>query len=115
MNAANQHSAGGYVDITPDEIFTHLPGARVVDVREPAEFTGPLGHIPGAELAPLAQLSARATAWSKDQPLILVCRSGMRSARGAAELAQRGFMHVLNLRGGMQAYAAASLPVERAP
>lgn len=115
MNPVGQSSTGEYVDITPDELLTHLAGARVVDVREPSEFTGPLGHIPGAELAPLAQLHARAAAWPKEQPVILVCRSGTRSARGAAELSSSGFTHVLNLRGGMQAYAAASLPIERSP
>jgi rhodanese-related sulfurtransferase len=39
----------------------------------------------------------------------------MRSARCAAELVRSGFTHVLNLRGGMQAYADASLPIERGP
>lgn len=115
MDALGQSLAGGFVDITPDELLSHLPGARVVDVREPSEFTGPLGHIPGAELAPLAQLAVRAAVWPKEQPLIVVCRSGMRSAQGAAELSRNGFTHVLNLRGGMQAYAATSLPIERGP
>lgn len=115
MTLSTQLSADGYVDITPEGLLSHLPGARVVDVREPSEFTGPLGHIPGAELAPLAQLPARAAAWPKEQPVILVCRSGTRSARGAAALSQSGFVHVFNLRGGMQAYAAAALPIEHAP
>jgi len=115
MDPVGQLSCGEFVNITPEELLSHLPAARVVDVREPSEFSGPLGHIPGAELAPLAQLTVRAAAWPKEHPVILVCRSGTRSARGAAELAQNGFRHVLNLRGGMEAYVAAWLPIERGP
>jgi len=115
MDPVSQLSAGEYIDISPDELPLHLPGARVVDVREPSEFAGPLGHLPGAELAPIAQLLLCAVAWPKEQPVILVCRSGMRSARCAAELVRSGFTHVINLRGGMQAYADASLPIERGP
>lgn len=115
MGPMGRPLGGGYVDITPNELLAYLPGARVVDVREPSEFAGPLGHIPGAELAPLAQLHSRAAAWHKEQPVLLVCRSGVRSARAAVALAESGFTRVLNLRGGMQAYAAASLPIELEP
>jgi rhodanese-related sulfurtransferase len=86
---------------------------RVIDVREPGEFNGELGHIPGAELVPLATLDGAAEAWSKDAPLLVVCRSGARSSTGALRLVALGFRDVRNLEGGMQAYVRAGLPVER--
>jgi rhodanese-related sulfurtransferase len=100
-------------EITPEELASASPRPRIIDVREPSEFTGELGHIPGAELVPLSALDGSARQWPKEEPLVLVCRSGARSARGAAQLAQLGFPHLLNLAGGMQAYVSAGFAVER--
>jgi rhodanese-related sulfurtransferase len=83
---------------------------RIIDVREPDEFTGELGHIPGAELVPLATVLERAHEWSRDDELLVVCRSGGRSSRAAEALVRAGFRHVINLVGGMIAYRAAGLP-----
>lgn len=87
--------------------------APTFDVREPDEFTGELGHLPGARLVPLGALSASAEDWKKGDPLLIVCRSGARSARAAELLVQAGFESVLNLEGGMLAVNAKNLPVER--
>ena len=89
------------------------PRPRIIDVREPAEFNGPLGHIPGAELVPLGMLEASARAWDREAPVVVVCRSGARSARAATLLVQLGFRDIVNLEGGTQRYAEAGLPVER--
>jgi rhodanese-related sulfurtransferase len=105
--------APGYRDIDPADLAAHRPGARIIDVREPAEFDAELGHIPGAELVPLATLEQAAAHWDRDAELVMVCRSGGRSSRAAATLARMGFRRVLNLRGGMLGYNAAQLPVER--
>jgi rhodanese-related sulfurtransferase len=59
-------------------------------VREPNEFAGPLGHVHGAELFPMGTLPTAAEAWDRKTPILLVCRSGNRSGRVAAVLAQRG-------------------------
>lgn len=106
--AAQQHR-----EITPTELAAMSPRPRVIDVREPEEFTGELGHIPGAELVPLATLAERAGAWSKDEAIVLVCRSGARSTRAAVELVAAGFTAVGNLTGGTLAHVGAGLPVER--
>ena len=80
--------------------------SRVIDVRTPQEFDGELGHLPGAILAPLSELSQHAQTWTRDAPVLVVCRSGKRSAQGCALLAEMGFSDVINLSGGMSAWRA---------
>ncbi|QRO03035.1 rhodanese-like domain-containing protein [Archangium violaceum] len=87
---------------------------RLVDVREPSEFDGLLGHITGAELVPLRMVEEKAGNWPRDSELVMVCRSGGRSAKAAAQLARRGFNRVMNMRGGMLAWNEAELPAVRA-
>lgn len=108
-------------DTTPRPGLQHLPVQvaveqldryRIVDVRQPDEFIGELGHIAGAALAPLDRLADLAAAWDRRATLLVVCRSGGRSTRGAEWLASQGF-DVVNLAGGMLAWSAASLPVCR--
>ncbi|NOJ97851.1 rhodanese-like domain-containing protein [Corallococcus sp. CA049B] len=92
-----------YQDLTPSQLDTLGPEVRRIDVREPDEFTGPLSHLPGAELVPLGTLEVASAEWPREQPLLLICRSGGRSAKAAQALAQRGFKHLFNLAGGMLA------------
>lgn len=99
-------------DVDPAFVAARRNALALIDVREPGEFTGELGHVPGAQLVPLASLPVQAAAWDPEREIVLVCRSGQRSARAAAELASRGFRHLYNLRGGMLAWNAAQLPVE---
>ena len=103
---------GGYRDIDPARVVAAGEQVRIVDVREPAEYTGELGHAPGAELVPLGTLEQAARSWDRAQEIVVVCRSGARSGRAAALLASMGFRHVMNLTGGMLAWSAAKLPVE---
>lgn len=101
---------GGYADLTPAEAAANLAALRPVDVREPDEFVGPLGHIPGAELVPVGTIASAAAGWDRDAPLLLICRSGMRSVRAAGALHALGFRHLYNLSGGMTAWDAQGLP-----
>lgn len=103
----------GFIDVDPGFLSAHGQEMELVDVREPGEFTGELGHVPGARLVPLATLVDTAATWDRDRQIVLVCRSGGRSARAATELAKYGFRHLYNLRGGMLAWNDARLPVER--
>jgi rhodanese-related sulfurtransferase len=103
----------GYRDVPPAAVARARGTVRIVDVREPHELTGELGHIPGVERAPLATVAARAAGWDPQEEIVLVCRSGGRSARAAEVLVRAGFRHVMNLAGGMLAYNAAGLPVAR--
>ena len=79
----------------------HAGHVQIVDVREPAEFHGPLGHIPSARLIPLGALKDVMATLDRDRPVVAVCRSGSRSARAVALLQQAGFTQVANLAGGM--------------
>lgn len=110
--SASPHAAG-YRETSAAEVRARLPRVRVVDVREPDEWRGELGHIPGAELVPLATVTSASTGWDKSGELVVVCRSGGRSGRAAALLAQAGFEHVINMRGGMLAWNEARYPIER--
>lgn len=80
--------------------------SRVIDVRSPQEFEGEQGHLPGAVLAPLSELSQRVQTWRREAPVLVVCRSGKRSAQGCALLSEMGFSDVTNLSGGMTAWRA---------
>jgi rhodanese-related sulfurtransferase len=87
----------------------------LLDVREPEEFVGELGHIRGALLVPLDALERRLPklAGYVDRDVIVVCRAGARSASAGAILRRAGFRRVINLDGGMLAWANAGLPVQR--
>jgi rhodanese-related sulfurtransferase len=87
----------------------------VIDVREPEEFVGELGHIAGALLVPLDLLELRLPklAGYVDRRTVLVCRAGARSATACAMLARAGFRRVENLDGGMLSWSRAGLPVQR--
>ncbi len=104
--------------LTPQEVHARLAGATpplLLDVREPDEFTGELGHVPGSVLVPLKELPERSAEFAehKHRDVIVVCRAGVRSTTAAALLTGLGFDHVSNLRGGMLDWNAAQLPVER--
>ena len=87
----------------------------LVDVREPAEYSGELGHLTGSMLVPLRELMNRLDEIDahKQAPVVTVCRAGMRSATAAAILGRSGFQAVSNLAGGLVAWNEAGLPVER--
>lgn len=86
---------------------------RLVDVREQDEYRGELGHIPGSALVPFSTLLAAARSWPKEQPIVLICRSGGRSGKGALQLTAAGFKRVASLKGGMLNWHDHALPVER--
>jgi rhodanese-related sulfurtransferase len=98
----------------PADLAARLDAYRVVDVREASEFEGPLGHISGAENIPLHALQARAQELAGDG-LLVVCRSGKRSAEGCKVLAREGASTTTNLVGGMIAWHQQHLPVVRRP
>jgi len=104
---------GGYRDVSPEATFAAREHVRLVDVREPHEYTGELGHVPGSELVPMDRVAAASHTWDPQAEIILICRSGARSGRAAQALVAAGFRRVMNMAGGMLAYNAARLPVER--
>lgn len=104
--------------IEPRELAARLHGASpplVLDVREPEEFVGELGHIQGSLLVPLDSLQRRLPklAGYLGRPVTVVCRAGARSASACAILRHAGFSHVSNLAGGMLAWTESGLPIQR--
>ena len=87
----------------PEDI-TNYDAYKIIDVREKAEFEGPLGHIPNSELVPLTTLKEKAKSWNRDQPILLVCRSGYRSDVACELLREMSFSNVTNLIGGVIAW-----------
>lgn len=109
----SQPKQAAYREIAPRAVWDTLGTARLIDVREPHEFVGELGHVQGAELVPLETLEAASKGWERDAPLVMICRSGGRSGRAAEHLAAQGFVAVMNMVGGMLAWSGAGLPVAR--
>jgi len=101
------YTFGGIWEVQPHWLEEHLRDVQVVDVREPDEFNGPLGHVPGARLVPLGSLMKRVEELQKEKPVVTVCRSGARSAQATVLLGKAGFDKVANLSGGMLRWRAA--------
>jgi sulfur-carrier protein adenylyltransferase/sulfurtransferase len=77
----------------------------LLDVREPFEWNiTNLGEF-GARLIPMKELPQRMDELDRDQELIVYCRSGSRSANAAGFLRAQGFRNVINLSGGVRAWA----------
>lgn len=85
----------------------------VLDIRDEKEFA--VGHLPRARHIPVAELEKRVAEIQKfkEKPVLVTCRTGNRAAAGVRVLRKLGFTQVFQLKGGLQAWEAASLPVER--
>jgi rhodanese-related sulfurtransferase len=97
--------------ISAHDLADQLASKRVavIDVREPMEFVG--GHIAGSLNVPLSRL---AQADLPQGPLVLVCQSGNRSAKGVQTLLERGYAHpVSDLEGGIPSWQQAGLPLRK--
>jgi rhodanese-related sulfurtransferase len=91
------------------EMLARSPRPFLLDVRTPEEYKQ--GHISGAELIPLQDLSAKMSRIPKDREVICVCASGSRSSAAARQLSSQGYT-VSNLRGGMGRWARAGFSVK---
>ena len=91
---------------------THSPAAtssvavQILNVREPGEFDGPLGHIRRAMLIALGELGERPGELARDRPIVAVSRVGSRSAQATVILREAGFGDVANLATGMLRWRA---------
>lgn len=109
-------TAGDIKDVEPLELHklmqtcTNGDCPKVVDVREPWEYRQ--GHVPGAVLIPLGQLSARVNELDPERPVAVICASGNRSQSAAALLGQKGFKTVYNVSGGTGAWMYSGLEME---
>ena len=82
----------------------------VLDVRQPDEFR--MGHISGAKLIPLGELSQHMKALPKDKEIVCVCASGSRSRSATKLLLHEGY-NAFDMSGGMMMWSRAQLPVKK--
>ncbi|KYG69694.1 sulfurtransferase [Bdellovibrio bacteriovorus] len=108
----NPHYEGVY-DIAPAELQKLMADVKLIDVRQPDEYTGELGHVPGSELVVLNTLPDHLENLPKDQTVVFICKSGGRSAQATAFAKMNGLTHVYNMQGGMMLWNHLQLPVER--
>jgi rhodanese-related sulfurtransferase len=88
-------------------------GAFMLDVREPDEWEE--FHMPGATLIPLGELESRLDEVPADREIVVVCRSGNRSAAGRDILKDAGISQVTSMAGGMRAWSDAGYPTLTGP
>lgn len=93
---------------TTDAAAKRNAGAFILDVRQPEEWAD--YHVPGSTLIPLGELSARVNEVPRDKEVVVICRSGNRSATGRDVLRAAGFDQVTSLRGGLTKWKAEGLP-----
>ena len=85
--------------------------ALILDVRDEAEYKA--GNILHSTSIPLSKLSERMKELDKERPIVVLCRSGARSASASALLGKQGFTQVYNLTGGILAWQKANLPLRK--
>jgi rhodanese-related sulfurtransferase len=99
-------------EVEPANLKSDLDAGRVVliDVREPAEHAAE--RIPGAKLIPLSKFDPQNLSPEKNR-IVLHCRGGNRSAKAAQKLLDCGCESAMHLRGGIEAWKKAGLPIEK--
>jgi adenylyltransferase/sulfurtransferase len=94
-------------EIAPHELAARFAaGDRplLLDVREPREWE--LARIEGARLVPLGTLAGAIPSLNREAEIVVMCKSGVRSANAARQLRDAGFRRVLNLAGGIKRWSA---------
>ena len=105
------NNLGDTVDVQTVAGVKDLDNVLVLDVREQWEYDE--GHIPGVTLIPMGEVPDRLSEIPTDKEVIVTCRSGNRSGQVTEYLRQEGFDNVHNMEGGIVAWEAAGLPVEK--
>ncbi len=94
-------------ELRPAELAARIRAGedwQVLDVREPWELG--IASLADAFVIPMNQVPNRHGELDRERPLAVLCHSGMRSYRVAAWLQQNGFRQVVNVAGGIDAWAA---------
>ena len=102
--------------ISPSELQSRRDAGTapvVIDVRTADEYAA--GHIPGAVNIPFDQVAARIREVEAPHGVALYCMVGPRARKGGAALLTSGYESVFHIEGGLAAWEASGLPVERAP
>jgi adenylyltransferase/sulfurtransferase len=109
-------NATGLPSVTPVDLRGELRGPAppvILDVREPHDAQA--SQIPGARHIPLEDLAHRYPELGADTRIVVLCRSGVRSAEATGFLLRQGFRNVRNVSGGLDAWAREPGPDLDAP
>ena len=111
--SALERSPSGAPVVSPEFVAAQGRIVRLIDVRDEAELNGPLGHIPGSDWVPLADVEGLAARVGRDEPLIFIARTDERSKRAAHLLEQKGLRLVAAMTGGLVAWKALGFATTR--
>lgn len=104
----------GIREVQPAQVRAHLGQAQLIDVRNPDEFVGELGHIEGARLVTLGKdLMDFLKMADREAEIVFICRSGGRSGEATRISQEMGFKRTMNMRGGMLLWNEQAFPVTR--
>lgn len=94
----------GVTNVTVEEVKSKLKDktSQFIDVRTPGEYNA--NHRKPFKNIPLSDLSKEAAGLDKEKEVIVICQSGMRSAKAAKMLKKLGFEKIYNVKGGMGAW-----------
>lgn len=110
----SQGGVSSVPEMSCKEVYNKKEHLKIIDVRTPEEWTGELGHIPGAIRITLgSQLTDYLKTGNKNEDIVFVCRSGKRSAQATAESINYGYAYTRSMTGGMIQWNQEGLPVER--
>ena len=109
-----QRSYAGLPELAPAWVANHLDQLTILDVRSPEELEGPDGRISGSLNIPLPELEQRRQDIPANQPVVVVCHSGSRSALATQQLLKEGLQQVANLRGGLSRWGDEGYPLSGA-
>lgn len=94
-------------DLSAPEVFEYLKQVAtpplLLDVREAWEYEKV--HLPGSQLIPMRQIPAAIAEMDKEQEIVVICHHGIRSRAVGQFLEHNGFQNVINLHGGIDAWA----------
>ncbi|MBC6995223.1 rhodanese-like domain-containing protein [Neolewinella lacunae] len=106
--------ASSVAAVAPNAVLPMVAqGTLVIDVREANEIEVLAYDVPGVINIPLSELPDRLAELPTDRPLILACRTGLRSAKAGNLLAAAHFAPLFHIEGGIIAWEAAGLPVKK--
>ena len=113
--SALTRSPSGAPVVSPEFVAGQGRRTRIVDVREAAELTGPLGHLPGSDWIPLDDIERLAERLDRDDAVVVVARTDERSKKTAQLLERKGMRMVAALEGGVLAWKQQGFSTSRDP
>jgi rhodanese-related sulfurtransferase len=112
ISSSNKDGSQGIIQISAPQVYEIISNGEnyyVIDVRTKEEYAQ--GHLGGAVLVPVDEIKNRLTEIPKDKPVIVYCKSGVRSMQAAGILVSNGFKAVYSMTGGIEEWQKEGYPV----